>query len=124
MTKDLKIKGHVEGDIIGMQGTSLIYLCKDVGETSHAGRHYNEFTSIVPTTGPTLSSGIWVAPTGEELTWTGVLTLPTLEVTITGGSGRYEGATGGFTGTVENLVIDPDTGHFSYDYQGAGEATY
>lgn len=124
LTKDIIIRGHVEGTVQATPAGVVYFQGVDIGVTSHAGRHYNMLTSVVQPDGTGASQGIWVGANGDRLVWTGVIAGSDLTVTIQSGTGQYKGATGGFTGTMSNLelVVDPGTGKgtLSYDYRGEG----
>lgn len=127
-TIEFTIRGHVEGTVQATSTGTLAVECTDVGITSHAGRHYNVFDGTLLPEGTGTSAGLWTGANKDQLTWTGVVDGTTLVVTVTGGTGRYAGATGGFEGEMSNmkLVVDAETGAgtISYDYVGEGEMTY
>ncbi len=123
MTKDFKIQGHVVGKVVdAAKDFSWMKIeAVDIGETSHAGRHYNVFTGILHADGTGTSEGTWTAP-GGTLVWTSVVSGDQLVVTIQSGTGKYADAVGGFVGKISNLILKD--GILTYDYKGEGDITY
>lgn len=100
----------------------------EVGKCTHLGRFTNSASGALDTNtgGPAGGEGIITAANGDELMWEFG---PTGAAVITGGSGRFEGATGIFVpGPSENLKMEPGSEPgimvVTYSYVGTGTITY
>ena len=125
VTKPYKITGETKGVITSFIGGTITFTAINVGEATHSGKYYNELTgslSLVSHQGT--SEGVFVCANGDEITWTGTINGTTLTVTATGGTGRFEGGSGGFVATMENIVVDLSGMTLSYTFTGSGKVTY
>ena len=94
--------------------------------------HSGVFTNEAQLTGPSSARGRLVGANGDEVHWDATFTntpissnewLTQLTVTVTGGTGRFEGASGGFTAEYVE-TIDWDTLTTTYSFTGTGTITY
>lgn len=125
VTKPYKIKGETVGQITSVSGSTITFDLVNVGEATHCGRYYNVGTttlSLATLTGT--AEGVFTAASGEEVYWVGTISGTTLTVTMTGGTGKYAGGSGGFVAELTNLELDLDSGTITYDFAGRGEVTY
>ncbi len=100
----------------------------EVGKCTHLGRFTNSSSGTLdPNTGaPAGGGGTITAANGDEVKWEFG---PTGDALITGGTGRFEGATGIFVpGPSENLKMEPGSEPgilvVTYSYVGTGTITY
>lgn len=110
------------------------YEFADWGQASHAGRYSDTASGTMDlVTGEFLTgSGTIVAANGDTITWELTATEDPLDtpnlVVYTGGTGRFQGVTGGFTAEVAPAMLlgaDPDgTLTLALTYTGLGEITY
>jgi hypothetical protein len=128
VTRPVKVDGHLT--ITVDPGTGA-YTFTDLGTATHTGRYTNSGSAgaggLDLVTGEFLSgSGVVIAANGDTADWV-IGTVPNT-VVYTGGTGRFEGVTGGFTATVtsENLLsVNPDgTVTVAITYTGSGTITY
>jgi hypothetical protein len=116
----VKVRGQVIATINPSDGSGL---WQDRGEATHTGR----FTSEATTTDYGTSwSGAATAANGDQLFW--VLPGSSWHVQFTGGTGRFEGLTGGMNIVWESEHIvtypDPNTRVMTFTYIGEGTVTY
>jgi hypothetical protein len=113
---------QAQGQVDFLAGTG-----SEAGQISHGGLFSNEWSA----TGLTTLAGVLTVANGDELSWVGdinvVFTDPThttfvINLTITGGTGRFEGATG--------LLVIAGTGEqiagpvYGFTYTGTGTLSY
>ncbi len=123
VTRPIKGVGYVTARVDLTTGTFLSGTpdTPNWGESTHTGRFSNEasgnfFTGAI--------SGTVTAANGDKVFWE--QTGPT-SVRFTGGTGRFEGITGGFTMVISDLVVtypDANTMMISETYHASGTATY
>jgi hypothetical protein len=106
--------------------TTLLVTGTGVGTATHLGRYTMTFTALVDfTAGTGLGQATFVAANGDRLFSTdsgqatptadpGILSITEI-ATITGGTGRFEGATGSFTG---ERLLNAATGVSSGSFTG------
>lgn len=107
------------------------YEFTDSGQASHAGRYSDTATGTMNlATGEFLTgSGTIVAADGDTLTWE-VTADPTdtpNQVVYTGGTGRFQGVTGGFTAKIISVVPlggNVNSVTLGLSYTGSGDITY
>jgi hypothetical protein len=127
-TMILKVKPSSENPGIGS------YTFTDWGQASHAGSYTDTASGTINlVTGEFLSgTGTIVAANGDSITWEVTATedpndTPNV-VVYTGGTGRFQGVSGGFVAEVTPasiLGVDADgTLTLSLTYTGRGEITY
>jgi hypothetical protein len=83
--------------------------------------HFGKFVSYA--TDETGSAGFYVTANGDVVCWKVVSYDPdtsTVVISFTGGTGRFESATGQFTAPM--TLVDLDT--LTFDYEGEGTITY
>jgi hypothetical protein len=126
VTRPVKvIEGHLTIVIDPLTGQ---YQFTDLAWASHVGLAPNSGAGVLNlSTGQFISgSGTIIAANGDTLTWI-VGTTPNT-VVYTGGTGRFEGATGGLSVVVTSqtlLSVNPDgTLTFLMTYEGEGTITY
>jgi hypothetical protein len=116
------------------QGTlvaSLIdgsYAAAESGQATHTGRLANEYSGYLDLQTLLFASGagVMTASNGDELSWE--VSGPSGAGVFTGGTGRFEGATGALTWVVTDLTISFDLNSMTvtmvYVYTGSGTITY
>lgn len=126
VTRPLKVaEGHLTIVIDPVTGD---YQFTDWGWATHTGLFSNSGSGVLNlATGEFISgTGVVVAADGDTLSWTFGTTPNT--VVYTGGTGRFEGVTGGFPGRITSqtlLSVNPDgTLTFAMTYDGSGTITY
>jgi hypothetical protein len=103
------------------------YHFTDWGLATHTGRYSNSGSGIIDlTTGQFLTgTGVVVAANGDTLDW--MIGAPN-QVIYTGGTGIFQGATGGFPVNVTSLTLvssnSDGTLTFAVTYDGSGTITY
>jgi len=104
------------------------YHFTDWGWATHTGLFTNSGSGVVNlATGEFVSgTGLVFAANGDTLSWTFGTTPNT--VVYTGGTGRFQGVTGGFLGVITSATLlssNPDgTLTFAMTYDGSGTITY
>ncbi len=118
--RPFKIDGYLTATLNATTGAGIGV---DWGEATHVGRYDNAMTlQFVPPDGM-IGSGTLTAANGDKLFWTRVDHV----FTFTGGTGRFEGATGGFVITHPPAVTTPGADNTivaSHPYSGVGTITY
>ena len=119
---DVPFKGKAKGEITsllpGPGGIAVIALSE--GTATHLGRFTREEDILLdPNTGSFTGDIFFTAANGDQLVGTvaGAFTSPTTAAgtyTFTGGSGRFENATGG----ADFVVSMPDGIHFTLKFNG------
>lgn len=116
------------------QGTMVVSLIDDSyeavesGQATHIGRFENNYTGYfdLDTLLFISGSGSMTAANGDELFWR--VTAPSGAGEFTGGTGRFENATGAFTWLTTDLIITVDldsrTLTITYNYTGNGTVMY
>lgn len=120
--RPIKISGHITLTVNLTTGNSVMV---DWGECTHTGRFYNQATGHMDLeTGANTGSGTFTAANGDQIFWVS----QNHEIECTGGTGRFEGITGGFRYTPTSDVVttfpDADTMIMSFTYEGIGTVTY
>jgi len=120
--RPLKIDGHITLTVNLTTGNSTMM---DWGEATHTGRFENQGTGHLNlTTGALTGSGTFTAANGDQVFWVE----EDNEIVVTGGTGRFEGITGGFrmapTSDVVTTFPDANTMIMTYTYEGVGTITY
>ncbi len=122
--RPLRIQTRGVTDLI--EGTAVM-----TGVTTHGGR----FTNVAWLTGPDTAEGWLTGANGDKVHWTAIsiVTPPiappqteysvNLSVTIIGGTGQFEGASGGFTATY-TAIVDWGAMTMTYSFVGTGTITY
>ena len=127
VTRPFMINGNVVVVFTEMNADYLSFEGVDWGEATHLGRYYSLSEGRLYLTGPyagmALTSGTCTAANGDSFTWdaTEVMGLDQMTVTITGGTGRFAGASGGFVCQHSPIILAPVV---TYTYQGAGTIVY
>ena len=120
--RPLKLEGQatiVSGDLGEVQTTAGSGFGSHLGKVTSSGTV--QFGAPVGTQVPGEGTQVFTAANGDQLftSFSGVLDLNTLTATvpftITGGTGRFEGATGTFTAEIE---ADPSLTSFTFDASG------
>jgi hypothetical protein len=118
----------IEGHMTLVVDSTGAYHFTDRGWASHTGLYSNSGSGIIDlATGQFVSgTGVVVAANGDTLDWE-IGNTPN-QVVYTGGTGRFQGATGGFPVNVTSLTLvaaNPDgTLTFAVTYDGSGTITY
>lgn len=124
VTRPVKVSGNMTLIVNPLNGA---YQLTDWGQASHAGRYSDTATGVMNLlTGQFLSGqGTIVAANGDAIDWQ--VGAPN-EVVYTGGTGRFQGITGGFPAVITSQtppVVNPDgTWTLGLTYTGSGEITY
>jgi len=119
------IEGHMTITVDPVTGA---FVFTDSVWATHTGLATNSGSGFVNlATGEFLSgTGVVVAANGDTLSWK-IGTVPNT-VVYTGGTGRFEGATGGFPAVITSvtpLSANPDgTLTLAITYEGSGSVTY
>ena len=124
-------KDQVTRSILHLQGNVTLVVdlsdwsfeAEDWGNASHGGRFTNQGWGYMLPGGYLVGEGILTAANGDQLFWT--MRGPTC--TFTGGTGRFEGATGGFIFVFGPPEITFEDGLMivKFSYMGAeGTITY
>jgi len=128
-----------ESGITALDLGSLTFSTDATGNTSHLGRTTTHLDAALTLTGPdtfTLAgSGTIVAANGSELfvTFTGSGTLEAsgntggpVVLTITGGTGRFDGASGSLAGSYSQVLesMNATTANYATDYSLNGTISY
>ncbi len=121
VTRPLTIRGTGTTDLI--EGTAFMW-----GVATHSGAYTNE----AQITASNSATGCLVSANGDMVYWDATFTntpigpdewSTQLTVTVIGGSGRFEGASGGFFAEYVEMV-DWDTLTTTYSFTGTGTLTY
>lgn len=119
-----KVKGHTTARVNLSTGD---WVSEDWGQATHIGRYTNE-ASGETVDGVPSGSGIVTAANGDQLFFN---VGPPGTVTFTGGTGRFEGATGGFIFVSDppEITYEPEDGIpttmiIKYSYTATGTLTY
>lgn len=127
VTRPLRVWGNLTMVVEPLSG---VYVFTDYAEATHTGRTTNSGSGVIDLdTGIFLSgSGVAVAANGDTLSWQ-VRSFPTPNtIAYTGGTGRFEGVTGGFPGIITSVTLlsaNPDgTLTLFFTYEGTGTITY
>jgi drug/metabolite transporter superfamily protein YnfA len=125
VTRPFKIHGNVTV-VISLLDGSLVGT--ETGEATHIGRYSSEGEGSF--TGIGNATGVLTAANGDALFWSEVVT-PISEVayrierTFTGGTGRFENASGGFSFEVTpNVVVAFPKVTLTFSYNATGTITY
>jgi hypothetical protein len=126
VTRPLKVlEGHLTIVVDPLTGA---YEFSDWGWATHTGRFTNSGSGVVNlTTGEFISgAGVVIAANGDTLDWK-IGTTPNT-VVYTGGTGRFQGVTGGFLAVItsETLLSNNADGTvtLAITYDGSGTITY
>jgi hypothetical protein len=98
---------------------------EDWGEATHVGRYSSIATNVLVNvvTGYVSGSGVMTAANGDQLFWEKGGDF----LTITGGTGRFQNATGEFETSHPPAAIaypDPATAVVTHTFEGSGTITY
>jgi hypothetical protein len=112
---------------ISVVNGSVVVTDEGVANAAHLGKMTTQL--VLTCTAPNCSSGtsttVYTAANGDTVLVSGVITNGVKVNTITGGTGRFEGATGSFTVTSSNIA--PVPGHpeqFTFDFVHSGTISY
>jgi hypothetical protein len=116
-----RVEGHTTVRVNLSNGT---WVSEDWGVGTHTGRFTNEGSGWMLPDGFTSGSGIVTAANGDQLFWHSEVQGA---VTISGGTGRFEGATGVITTGLDDppeITFENGTMIIKYTYTGTGTITY
>ncbi len=121
--RPLKIDGHITLTVNLSSGNAVM---SDWGEATHTGQFENRGEGQLDLeTGALIGSGTFTAANGDKVFWVQEVSF---EIVATGGTGRFEGITGGFhyAPTSEPVTTFPDgnTMVITFTYKGVGTITY
>jgi len=100
------------------------------GEATHLGLYTNSGEGTVDLrTGESTGSGEITAANGDIVYWDGYKSGDTLIMTYTGGTGRFEGASGSVTIAFTTVAAGPDPEYpwlyrITFSFSGTGTITY
>ena len=113
------LKGNLDGTgVFTVDGGGNIVSYEGVGEghLTHLGRFTTHADGLPDQSGVLVLEGVFKAANGDEVCWE--MSDPVVGV-ITGGTGRFTGATGGFITVEPEIVwIDPVTIAISHQIEG------
>ena len=117
----------IEGHMTLVVDSTGAYHFTDWGWATHTGLYSNSGSGTMDlATGQFVSgTGVVVAANGDTLDWE-IGSTPN-QVVYTGGTGRFQGATGGFPVNVTSLIQVSATGYiwtFAVTYDGSGTVAY
>ena len=134
VTRPVKVSGTLILKVKPISATIGEYTFTDWGQGAHVGSFTDSASGTMNlVTGEFLTgSGITVAANGDTINWTVTATEDPTDtpnvVVYQGGTGRFQGVTGGFSAEVTPatlLGVDPDgTMTLALTYTGRGEMTY
>lgn len=106
----------VDGSLVGTE----------TGEATHVGRYSSEGEgSFDLGSGSGTETGVLTAANGDELCWTEAIRPGNIDRTFTGGTGRFENASGGFsTAITPDVVVDFPFVIVTFSYRATGTITY
>jgi hypothetical protein len=116
----------VHGDVtvvISLLDGSLVG--RETGEATHIGRYSSVGMGYLDAAGYGTENGVLTAANGDELSWTEAISPGNIERTFTGGTGRFENASGGFsTAITPDVVVDFPFLIVTFSYRATGTITY
>ncbi len=119
--RSFEIRGDVT-QIVDLTDESTVI--EDRGKASHAGRFTSQGIGQWGTEGPLSGVGVLTSANGDQLFWESAGST----FTMTGGTGRFEGASGGFTTVPLEVRTSFDSEQnvmiVETSYSGAGTITY
>lgn len=123
VTRPLRNSGSL---ILTVDPNTGVYQFSDWGQATHAGRYSDTASGEMNLATSQFISGYGtiVAANGDTIDWK--IGAPN-EIVYTGGTGRFQGVTGGFPAVITSVTpldITGDTWTFGLTYTGNGEITY
>lgn len=123
VTRPFKIQGDVTVVISLLDGS---FTGTETGEATHIGRYSSEGEgSFDLNTMNGTEIGVLTAANGDNLSWTEAISPGNIDRTFTGGTGRFENASGGFsTAITPDVVVDFPFVIVTFRYRATGTITY
>jgi hypothetical protein len=113
----------IRGDVTVISDFLTQYYASATGVATHIGK-YSGSAEV-------FGKAILIAANGDELYWTEEIVPDpsdpftfTMSCTITGGTGRFEGASGSFGPVTVTVDVDPITGVITFSYSASGTIKY